>query len=384
MIHRPLLLHVNGLWLLLLVLLSSRSACAQQQQPDDIDGFVSQQAASLDQLDPGCWTWKSTLMGTYLEGSDPISKRYVWLTDGCAKACQENQDCKAWSFDWKGECFLLSNVTAVRRAGDSDGRGFAAIAMGKKGSSDCRSLDERHPCIQHNVKILWSDISYKYADANLTVDECQQACIDMIECRFFTHIALPGQTRQCFMKNAGVDDNKVCSEHATSGFVYARDCGAPSEPLEPADGDVQRLTSQGLSLSLELLQSSYPPYPVAEEAYEKVNVCGCYKEATKPYFERLDGGSDMGIDPDKPPEYAPGSAEVIQEVPTYLMPPRRCQLFCQAHAECEHFSSRWNRCSVEESHQMGGRPGFTRPFGAEALPAGQTQRGPLMRLCILP
>ena len=137
---------------------------------------------------------------------------------------------------------------------------------------------------------------------------------------------------------------------------------------------------------------------VVTESYEKVNQCGCYREATKPYYE-------ADTDPDKPPAYAPGSAEmiqvklqtdrlahtqalymhwyacvhalfslslslslfvcvcvcvcvfcvcvcvcvrvcvcVIQELPTYLMAPRRCQLFCQAHLECEHFSSRWNRC----------------------------------------
>ena len=65
-----------------------------------------------------------------------------------------------------------------------------------------------------------------------------------------------------FLKNAGVDGNKLCSPYATSGSVHSRDCGKPKEPLKPAESDVQKLTSQGLLLSLELLRSSYPTYPV--------------------------------------------------------------------------------------------------------------------------
>ncbi|CEM36059.1 unnamed protein product [Vitrella brassicaformis CCMP3155] len=322
----------------------------QDSQPDDIDSFVDKQNITLDQLNDECWVWKSTLWGAPVKDYSPISKRRVWLTDGCAEACQRHEQCKAWSFDWKGECFLLSNVTTLLKAGQSDLRNFAFVAQGKRGSRDCRPLDERRPCLEHNVKILWSDISYKYADANLTVEECRQACIKTVECRFFTLLALPGETRQCFLKNAGVNDNKLCSEYATSGFANGRDCGSPTEPLTPSEDDVKKLTSQQLFVSLDLLKKSYPPFPLFQEAYEKVNQCGCYREFTKPFYQEIEDDSEGDSEGEgdgeetKKPKTAPGSAVMLREIPTYLTPPRRCQLFCQADDRCQHWSTRWNRC----------------------------------------
>ncbi|CEM05435.1 unnamed protein product, partial [Vitrella brassicaformis CCMP3155] len=194
--HLPRLQRLLGCITILLV----RRVVDAAQPPSG--GFV-EQATTLHQLDSECWRWQSTLRGSYLDGK-PQSKRRVWITDGCARKCDERDDCRAWSFDWKAECFLFTNVTAVVQTGEVDERGADLIAHGKKGARDCRPLDERRPCDQYNLDHLWSVISHDWRDSNLTVEECRQKCRETVECRYFTH-----RGPHCFLKNWLIDDNKV-------------------------------------------------------------------------------------------------------------------------------------------------------------------------------
>ncbi|CEM39615.1 unnamed protein product [Vitrella brassicaformis CCMP3155] len=315
----------TGAAVLLLCCLIGRS---DGQEPGESPPFN----ITMDELDTECWTWQRLLDGTFLEGADPLPLEEVWLVDQCAEKCDARDDCKAWSFDWlhRPPCSLMSGVSSGQWSSMRE-HNEQFIASGKRDTKDCRPIDARRPCFEHNIRLLWSGISYEYTDANLTMEECQAKCYVTRECRYFQYT----KPNICYLKNRARWGNKVCSEGSTVGFFNGRECGQPSL-LTPSDTDVSRLKAQGLLSSLQLLYESYPTFNVSQESYDMVNQCGCYWEGTVPFYEHDEDTNTT----------AEGSAVLLREHRVRLTAPRECQLLCQGEEGCEHFSTGSKICQL--------------------------------------
>ncbi|CEL94194.1 unnamed protein product [Vitrella brassicaformis CCMP3155] len=322
-------------------------ASAQVQYRPPATQIAVRQAATLEQLNGDCWQWNATLDGAFLQDPDPISTQKVWMPEQCANACKENTACMAWTFDWKYECSLLTNVSSVLAGSGSYGR---------RGAQDCRPLDEARPCDQNNVATLWNDATKQYLHKNLTVEECRQKCAEFPECRYFVRFSLSWVGRQgwaCLPKYDAPDGLKMCQLGTTTGFIYGRACDPPTELLTPPEKDVEKLKSQNLWTSLELLRSAYPDFPVTQSSYDRIAGCGCYTPKKKPYYEPISDEPDKrlviakkrdALFYRKGEKTKEGSATLLEEVPTWLFSPRRCQILCQQHPRCTYWSTTNARC----------------------------------------
>ncbi|CEM03628.1 unnamed protein product [Vitrella brassicaformis CCMP3155] len=74
-----------------------------------------------------------------------------------------------------------------------------------------------------------------------------------------------------------------------------------------------------------------------------------YKEVDDTEEDAKDNKDTDGDDPDHPfarrnVTTVPGSAQLIQAIPSKLMGPRQCQLFCQAENNCTYFTVEYSKC----------------------------------------